>query len=167
MTLGFFILSALDLLGEGPSTFPESRRKAIREWVLRCQHPLGGFCGSSNHRYPDIYYADVGHGRRDVDPANLAASFFAVLILGLVGGIERVRRTDCLRWLRRLQREDGSFGELVTEDGKVRGGRDMRYCYVATALRWMLTGDAHEEREGGMDINVERLVEHLRRGQVC
>ncbi|PQE25250.1 prenyltransferase and squalene oxidase protein [Rutstroemia sp. NJR-2017a WRK4] len=165
MTLGFFILSALDLLGEGPSTFPESRRKDIREWVLRCQHPLGGFCGSSNHRYPDIYYADVGHGRRDVDPANLAASFFAVLILGLVGGIERVRRRDCLSWLRRLQREDGSFGELVTEDGKVRGGRDMRYCYVATALRWMLTGDAHEEREEGTDINVESLVEHLRRGQ--
>ncbi|KAM3065920.1 geranylgeranyl transferase type-1 subunit beta [Clarireedia jacksonii] len=165
MTLGFFILSALDLLGVGPSTFPESKRKEIREWVLRCQHPLGGFCGSSNHRYPDIYYADVGHGRRDVDPANLAGSLFAILILGLVGGMERVRRKDCLRWLKRLQREDGSFGELVTEDGRVRGGRDMRYCYMVTALRWMLTGDAHEGREEEEDINVERLVEHLRRGQ--
>ncbi|KAB8302831.1 hypothetical protein EYC80_006172 [Monilinia laxa] len=40
----------------------------------------------------------------------------------------------------------------------------MRYCYVATAIRWMLTGDAHEER-GDDDIDVEKLVGHLRAGQ--
>ncbi|QSZ28642.1 hypothetical protein DSL72_003141 [Monilinia vaccinii-corymbosi] len=164
MTLGFFILSALDLLNAGASTFPDSQRKSIRAWILQCQHPFGGFCGSTNHRFPDIYYADVGHGRRDVDPANLPATFFAILSLAFVGGLADVNRKECLRWLKRLQREDGSFGEFVTQDGKIQGGRDMRYCYVATAIRWMLTGDAHEER-GEDDIDVEKLVGHLRAGQ--
>ncbi|KAA8576324.1 hypothetical protein MFRU_009g02130 [Monilinia fructicola] len=164
MTLGFFILSALDLLNVGASTFPDSQRRSIRAWILKCQHPLGGFCGSTNHRFPDIYYADVGNGRRDVDPANLPATFFAILSLAFVDGLADVKRIECLQWLRRLQREDGSFGEFVTEDGKIQGGRDMRYCYVATAIRWMLTGDAHEER-GDNDIDVEKLVGHLRAGQ--
>ncbi|RAL62425.1 hypothetical protein DID88_004991 [Monilinia fructigena] len=163
MTLGFFILSALDLLNVGASTFPDSQRRSIRAWILKCQHPLGGFCGSTNHRFPDIYYADVGHGRRDVDPANLPATFFAILSLAFVDGLADVKRKECLRWLKTLQREDGSFGEFVTEDGKIQGGRDMRYCYVATAIRWMLTGDAHEM--GDDDIDVERLVGHLRAGQ--
>ncbi|CAD6448064.1 9d1fa01f-c692-44de-82c9-b422335780b7 [Sclerotinia trifoliorum] len=164
MTLAFFILSALDLLNVGPSTFPESQRRSIRAGILKCQHPFGGFCGSTNHRFPDIYYADVGQGKRDVDPANLAATFFAILSLGFVGGLVDVKRRECLRWMKRLQREDGSFGEFVTEDGKIQGGRDMRYCYVATAIRWILTEDAHEEM-GDDDIDVEKLVEHLRAGQ--
>ena len=71
-----------------------------------------------------------------------------------------------MEWLRRLQREDGSFGELVTPDGKVEGGHDMRHCYVASAVRWMLRGDvpAGEQVEG--DIDVEGLVGHLRNDQV-
>ncbi|TEY70383.1 hypothetical protein BOTCAL_0105g00250 [Botryotinia calthae] len=164
LTLGFFILSALDLLNAGASTFPDSQRKAIRAWILKCQHPFGGFCGSTNHRFPDVYYADVGNGKRDIDPANLPATFFAILSLGFVGGLKDVKREECLRWLKRLQREDGSFGEFITEDGKIQGGTDMRYCYVATAIRWMLTGDAHEVR-GEDDIDVEKLVGHLRAGQ--
>ncbi|KAK6615240.1 prenyltransferase and squalene oxidase [Botrytis cinerea] len=123
LTLGFFILSALDLLNVGASTFSDSQRRAIRAWILK---------------FPDVYYADVGNGKRDIDPANLPATFFAILSLGF--------------------REDGSFGEFITEDGKIQGGTDMRYCYVATAIRWMLTGDAHEER-GEDDIDVEKLHE--------
>ncbi|TVY85943.1 Geranylgeranyl transferase type-1 subunit beta, partial [Lachnellula willkommii] len=42
---------------------------------------------------------------------------------------------------------------------------DMRHCYVASAVRWMLRGDvpAGEKVEG--DIDVEGLVGHLRNGQ--
>lgn len=158
MTLGFFILSALDLLDVGPDTFSPERRTEIRDWILKCQHPSGGFCGSTNHKYPDEYYEE-GKG---TDPANLPATFFALLSLGFVGGLGEVDRSRCREWLRGLQRKDGSFGELRTLDGKIQGGRDMRYCYTATAVRWML---ATEGGEG--DINVERLVRHLRNGQVC
>ena len=101
-----------------------------------------------------------------MDPANLAATFFAVLSLGFVENVGEVRRNQCLGWLRRLQREDGSFGELVTEDGRIHGGADMRYCYVAVAIRWMLIDEANEKGGEG-DIDVEKLVEYLRGGQVC
>ncbi|KAJ5032452.1 uncharacterized protein L3040_009056 [Drepanopeziza brunnea f. sp. 'multigermtubi'] len=164
MTLGFFILSALDLLGAGAETFPAKQRAEIRDWILKCQHPNGGFCGSPNHRFPDGCYVDVGEGRRVMDPANLPATFFALLSLTFVEGLDEVRKGDALRWLRSLQRPDGSFGELVTQEGAVEGGRDMRYCLTAVAVRWILRGDevvlVKEE-----DIDVERLVDHIRAGQ--
>lgn len=101
-----------------------------------------------------------------MDPANLPATFFAILSLSFVGDLENIKREKCLGWLETLQRKDGSFGELVTEDGSIKGGRDMRYCYVATAIRWMLRGDelSGEETEG--DIDVDKLVNHIRSGQV-
>jgi geranylgeranyl transferase type-1 subunit beta len=167
MTLGFFILSALDLLGAGADTFPEKDRRHIREWILKCQHPNGGFCGSPNHRFPDTYYIDIGHGKLQMDPANLPATFFAILSLSFVGNLDNVRRDECLKWLKTLQREDGSFGELVTQTGTIEGGRDMRYCYIAAAVRWMLKGDAPlSEEEQEDDIDVEKLVDHIRSGQV-
>jgi len=168
MTLGFFILSALDLLGAGADTFPEKDRKNIREWVLKCQHPNGGFCGSPNHRFPDAYYVDVGLGKQQMDPANLPATFFAILSLSFVGNLDGVKRDECLKWLKTLQREDGSFGELITEEGIIEGGRDMRPCYLAVAVRWMLRGDAPlSEEEKEEDFNIEKLVDHIRSGQVC
>lgn len=161
MTLGFFILSALDLLGAGPDTFPEAERANIRKWILKCQHPLGGFCGSPNHRYPDAYYVDVGKGEQQMDPANLPATFFALLSLAFVGNFGGVDRRKCLKWLKKLQRPDGSFGELITQEGKVEGGSDMRYCHVAMAVRWMLGGVEGDEG----DVDVEKLVGHVRAGQ--
>jgi geranylgeranyl transferase type-1 subunit beta len=168
MLLGFFILSALDLLGAGADTFPEKDRKNIKDWILKCQHPNGGFCGSPNHRYPDAYYVDVGHGKQQMDPANLPATFFAILSLSFVGNLKQIKRDECLKWLKTLQRDDGSFGELVTQNGIIEGGRDMRPCYLAVAVRWMLRGDTPlNEKERKDDINIETLVEHIRAGQVC
>ncbi|KAH8815248.1 terpenoid cyclases/protein prenyltransferase alpha-alpha toroid [Xylogone sp. PMI_703] len=161
MSLGFFILSALDILGAGADTFPTEERENIKNWALRCQHPNGGFCGSPNHRFPDEYYAESGG--KQTDPANLPATFFALIVLSFVGDFAQVKRLECLRWLKTLQREDGSFGELVSPDGTIEGGRDMRYCYVATAIRWMLRGDAKDDEDS--DINVEKLVNHIRSGQ--
>ncbi|RFU26714.1 hypothetical protein B7463_g9622, partial [Scytalidium lignicola] len=161
MTLGFFILSALDLLGVGADTFPTEERENFKDWVLKCQHPNGGFCGSPNHRFPDDYYAESGS--KHTDPANLPATFFALLLLSFVGGFTQVKRMECLRWLKTLQREDGSFGELITPDGTIEGGRDMRHCYIATAIRWILRGDSKDNK--AFDINVERLINHIRSGQ--
>jgi geranylgeranyl transferase type-1 subunit beta len=167
MTLGFFTLSALDVLDQDKNLISEKERADIRDWVLRCQHPNGGFCGSTNHRFPDAYYVDVGHGRQLMDPANLPATFFAILSLTYVGKLSQVRRWDCLRWLKTLQREDGSFGELMAADGTIKGGTDMRYCYVAAAIRWMLVGDQISEEDMEDDIDVDKLVDHLRNGQVA
>ena len=167
MTLGCFILSALDLLGAGASTFPSAECAKLKSWILKCQHPSGGFCGSPNHRYPDGCYQDVGGGKREMDPANLPATFFALLCLGFVESLEEVKRRECLKWLRRLQREYGSFGELVTEEGSIGGGKDMRYCMIAAAIRWMLRGSDVEKKDEQLeDIDVDKLEDYIRAGQV-
>lgn len=163
MTLGFFILSALDLLGAGAETFPAEERENFKDWILRCQHPSGGFCGSPNHKFPDEYYTQSGPGSKRTDPANLAATFFALLSLNFVGDFSQVKKQECLTWLKTLQRDDGSFGELVY-DGVIEGGRDMRHCYLAAAIRWILNGDAKENE--AFDFDIEKLVDHVRSGQV-
>lgn len=164
VTLGFFILAALDLLGAGADTLTQSERSNIHTWLLSCQHPNGGFCGSPNHRYPDQYYNDVGKGKRQLDPPNLAATFFALMSLSFVGGFQSVKRYECLEWLKTLQRDDGSFGQLRTERGTIEGGKDMRNSYVAAAVRWILRGN--EEVDPKDDIDIEGLVDFLRAGQV-
>ncbi|KAI2464956.1 terpenoid cyclases/Protein prenyltransferase [Annulohypoxylon bovei var. microspora] len=183
LTLGFFIVAALDLLSSSSSYSEPPRdplkaslitpqdRKRLRAWVLSLQHPQGGFCGSPHHVLPKKYTIkwdpmNKVESARDPANANLAATFFALLLLGVLAeddgtkAFEGVHRIKTLRWLKTLQRDDGSFGELIDEDGYVGGGKDMRYCYLATTIRWALGG-----AEAGEDFNVDALVAHIRRGQ--
>ncbi|KAF7561401.1 hypothetical protein G7046_g2730 [Stylonectria norvegica] len=162
LTFAYFIISALDLLSV---PFTAAERSAIRRWVLSLQHPDGGFCGSSTH-------AHSGQEARK-GTANLAASFFALLLLGIAAEGEAeeraafagVDRTKLLRWVKCLQRPDGSFGQNEW-DGQAVGGRDTRHSYLASCIRWMLRGDIKEGEEDWVeDVNVEEMVAHIRRGQ--
>ncbi|CAK7567586.1 MAG: geranylgeranyl transferase type-1 subunit beta [Sporothrix epigloea] len=120
--------------------------------------------------------------------ANIAATLFAMQLLALLANSDDkngepnekgrecaflgVDRESTLRWLQQLQRPDGSFGEYVayvpdvqTIGGRrkvVGGGADMRYCYIAAMIRWMLGGGGHT---GVPDIDVYALVQHIRQGQ--
>lgn len=232
LSLGFFIMASIDLLTPPPpptnanttdttTTKPlltPTDRLRLRRWVLSCQHPRGGFCGSPTHVLPRE------HQQSDVENAHIGGTYFALLLLALLAdddvdgdegrsadaafaGVDRART---LRWLRRLQRpEDGSFGEAVydppstttttttttntatgeiTQTGDVEsgsngdsatspqpmiaGGRDMRYSYLAAAVRWMLRGDTSDSSTSGADdpnyvedIDVPALVAHIRRAQ--
>ncbi|TRX98066.1 hypothetical protein FHL15_001276 [Xylaria flabelliformis] len=176
LTLGFFILSALDLLSPSsptPLVAPDDRTR-LRDWVLRLQHPHGGFCGSPHHVLPPDFTSRFDHDTkacvaRDPANANIAATGFALLTLGILAegdgsdAFSRVDRVRTLTWLKRLQREDGSFGEVLADDGRVSGGRDMRYCYIAAIIRWALGGSA--EGDGSLDFDVDALVGHIRRAQ--
>jgi geranylgeranyl transferase type-1 subunit beta len=100
-----------------------------------------------------------------MDPASLPATFFALLSLAIVGNVADIgedARRKTLAWLRRMQRSDGSFGEVLGASGKVEGGRDMRYSYFATAVRWILREQENIEVD---DIDVEALVGHIRGAQ--
>ncbi|TXB95433.1 hypothetical protein FocTR4_00016844 [Fusarium oxysporum f. sp. cubense] len=146
VALGFFILSSLDLLGAGADILSAAKRKSIHDWILKCQHPNGGFCGSPTHRYPDNFYDE--RKSDNADPANLPATFFALLNLNYVG-----------------KRKDGSFGEII-KDGRIEGGRDMRYCHFASAVRIILRGDLPSVGgEDYGDIDVDALVRHIRGGE--
>ncbi|KAL2692507.1 hypothetical protein Neosp_002917 [[Neocosmospora] mangrovei] len=162
LTFATFTISALDLL-DAPLT--TSDRAAIRHWVLSLQHPDGGFCGSSTHA---LQGQNASKGT-----ANIAATFFALILLGVAAenedeassAFKDVERTKLLRWLRGLQREDGSFGQN-TWDGKIVGGRDMRHSYLASCIRWMLRGDVKEGEDAWVeDVNVDEMIAHIRRGQ--
>src|SRR5579862_7042735 len=127
MTLAFFTISALDVLGILHTCTSTAEREGWIDWIYRCQLASGGFRG-----FPGADFGSRRSAENEVwDPANLAATFFALATLVVLGDrLERVRRTECLHWLRSLQRQDGSFGELLGEGGKIEGAGDMRCCYM-------------------------------------
>ena len=143
MLLAFFIVSALDLLGlldPDPATglvkITEEERRGWVEWIYHCQHSGGGFRG---------FTGTILDGQESVwDVANLPATFFALCTLLVLGDdLTRVDRQACLKWTARLQREDGSFGEVLVgecgDDGyEIEGGKDLRFCCCAAGIWYML-----------------------------
>lgn len=102
----------------------------------------------------------------------MAATYFSLAALTVLGdGLERVKRKECWEWLKGLQLTDGSFGEARGEGLCVEGERDVRFCYCAAAVRWILrrvrgiTENVEREEEGG-DIDVEGLVRFVTSSQV-
>lgn len=159
MTLAFFIVSALDLLDVLHSSTTIVERAAYVDWIYRCQHPDGGFRGFTG--------ADFGQPRKEAnkcwDPANLAATYFALATLVVLGeDLRRVERGKCLRWIRGLQLEDGSFGDALGEGGGVSRGQDARYCYCAAGVRRILSyAVGNEDVKKDEDVDVEALMRFL------
>jgi hypothetical protein len=73
------------------------------------------------------------------NPATLPSTYFGLALLGILGDdLRRVDTAACAAWLRRLQRADGSFGEMLAvgdadtalgdgdSDGDSDGGADVR-----------------------------------------
>src|SRR5438045_4856889 len=149
MTLGFFIVSALDLLS---APLEETQRLDCISWIYHCQHPSGGFRGSTN----TIFGQEKLNKYNEVwDHPNLAGTFFALLSLVLLRDtFEKVKRIETLEWLARLQKEDGSFGEVIGENGTIEGGSDVRYCYMAMGVRWMLRGGVGKDFFDIRDVDV-------------
>lgn len=191
LALGYLTLGGLDLLSspssyasppEGanpsppPSLIPPADRRRVRAWVLALQHRSGGFCGSPNLVLPGQYRRGYDAEQTletasDPENANIAATFFALMILGILADgsdesaketYREINREATLRWLKTLQRPDGSFGEVVKSDGTIAGGRDMRYCYMASTIRWVLRGN---DGDGSLDFDVDKFVAYIRRSQ--
>ncbi|KAL8856997.1 MAG: hypothetical protein Q9178_006402 [Gyalolechia marmorata] len=158
VTLAFFVLCGLDLLDALDTNTTENERAAYVDWIYRCQRSDGGFRGFTG--------ADMGvdktEGVEHWDPANIAATYFALASLAILGDdLARVKRKECLRWLKRLQLSDGTFGEALGSDGEAHSGRDMRFCYCAAAIRWILADRMGEED----DIDVDGLVRFIEASQ--
>lgn len=195
IALAYFILSAIDLLAtssgqdsesdarDSPANLTAADRRNFREWILSCQHAGGGFCGSPSmtlppHAYEGWSFDSCQPTMGNPGQANIAATVFALILLALLAADEReaegayagVDRVRTLNWLRRLQREDGSFGEVLAEvEGQgmvVGGGRDMRYCYFAAMLRWVLRGHVRKGDAAWVeDIDVDALVRYIGRSR--
>lgn len=163
MTLAFFIISALDLLGVLFERTTQAERTDYVDWIYRCQHPQGGFRG-----FPATDFDARSTDQNAVwDPANIPATYFALATLCVLGDdLTRVKRRECLQWLRNMQRPDGSFGETLGPDGMVAGGTDARFGYCAMATRWMLRDGATGKVEGVPDVDIEEFVACVKRSEV-
>ena len=164
MTFAYFIVSALDLLGVLFTRTSSTERDAYVDWVYSCQHPHGGFQGSPPYL---PWNSEDSHTQRHFDAATLPATFFALATLSVLGhDLRHVKRKQCLQWLCRMQRPDGSFGELLSEHGQVLGGMDTRFAHFATGVRWILRGDLEGPVDGVPDIEVDKLVGCIRQSEV-
>ena len=163
MMLSFFILSALDILGVLFTRTSPSERKEYADWIYNCQHPKGGFRGFSGSDF-----GKQATNENEVwDPANLAATFFALSALCVLGDdLQAVDRRACLQWLRSMQRRDGSFGELKDHQNKIVGGGDPRFLYMAAGIRWVLRGDVHGAVDGVPDLDLGQLQDWVAGSQV-
>jgi prenyltransferase beta subunit len=163
MLLAYLTLSGLDVLGVLQSKTTTEERTGYINWLYHCQVATGGFRG-----FPGT---DFGPERRNKnneawDPANVPATFFALVNLLVLGDdLSRVKRRECLEWLPNVQRDDGSFGELVGPDGSLGGARDLRYCCCAAGIRYILRGNG-AGLEGVPDIDVSGLVSFIEACQV-
>ena len=161
MTLGFFILSALDLLSALEAHTTAAERNQYADFIYSCQHPDGGFRGFTG--------TDFGYDRRTSqnsgwDSASLPGTFFALSALLVLGdSLERVDRRACLAWIRLLQCDDGSFGDALNEDGKPECSRDVRFIFLAACVRWMLRTKKEADIE---DTNLDLLSNFVLASQV-
>lgn len=166
MYLAFFIISALDLLGAWDSVTNENERNEYVNWIYHCQHPMGGF-----RMWPGTDFgALAGPENAKWDPANVPATYFALAALLIVGDdLQRVNRRKTLDWLRKMQRDDGSFGETLI-DGCIEGGMDPRFGYCATGARRILRGcsDGPLTIDGIAidDIDTDALVRCVQQSEV-
>ncbi|KAJ5611564.1 Terpenoid cyclases/protein prenyltransferase alpha-alpha toroid [Penicillium herquei] len=159
MLLAFFTLSGLDVLGVLQDKISPEERQGYIDWLYHCQVPSGGFRGFSG--------TDFGAEKRTTDneawdPANGPATFFALVNLLILGDdLSKVKRRECLEWLPKLQRTDGSFGELLGPEGKIGGDRDLRYCMCAAGIRFMLRGSGSKGVEDIQDIDVPGFISFI------
>ena len=161
MMIAYFTFLSLDLLKALSLT--EAERTNALDWIYLCQHHEGGFRGSPG---VDLDGREA-EGNKEWDVASIPATFFALSILAILrDDFSRVRRRECLNWLGKLQRADGSFGEHLGEGGVVEGGMDTRFGFCAVGIRWMLRGEVEGEVEGVRDIDVDGLIECIRLAQV-
>lgn len=169
MLLAFLTLNALDLLSvlEPDSKYiTADERQGFIDWLYRCQLETGGFRGFTGadagpewrQQHPN------GYPGAHWDPANVAGTFFALVSLVVLGDDwSRVHRRETLAWLHRLQWTDGSLGEFLGPDGLPVGARDIRFCYLAAATRYMLRS---EEDQDIPDLDVDLLAEFVLSSQV-
>ena len=95
------------------------------------------------------------------DPGNLPNTLFALAALLILDDkLEGVDREALLCWLPRLQRADGSFGELLGRNGAIEGGRDLRYCCCAAAIAFILKGGESTGDEY-VPFDIDRLIDYI------
>ncbi|CDR99182.1 related to Type I protein geranylgeranyltransferase beta subunit [Sporisorium scitamineum] len=130
MTLGYFAISGLDLLGALDKIPPQEKTELI-EWVYDQQSPAGGFRGSPS----STFSSSTQHAGAGV---NIAMTYAAILVLAaLQDDYKRLDREALLRFIGALQ-DRGEGGFAAEEEAMGEVDRDPRFTYCAITICSML-----------------------------
>ncbi len=151
ITLIYFCLSALDILGTLDETFSPSEKAKHINFIYTFLVPDGsGFRGSpsldlsphptpvSPSSAPDSLTHDTLHPPTSAyDPAHFPSTFFAIMSLYVLDDdLSRIPRPQILNHLSRLRRKNGSFTSHLGSQEV-----DVRYSYMVFAIRYLLGYD--------------------------
>jgi geranylgeranyl transferase type-1 subunit beta len=158
VSLAFFILTSLDLLSAVDSHVTPEERQGYIDWIYYCQHPSGGFRGSPSTDLGPETNSENEHW----NSASVPSTYFSLAALLILGDdLDRVKREECLRWLPRLQRENGCFGEILVGN-EIEGGTDTRLCLFAAGTRWILRRRYWRDLERNLpDIRLDALRQYI------
>ncbi|KAG0270147.1 Geranylgeranyl transferase type-1 subunit beta [Actinomortierella ambigua] len=166
VTLGCFVLSALELLGVLDEVVSEKDRKDWIEWIYAQQrtgfvpattangkrtlpHPVEGIYGFAGGPFSGRPY--FGEGEKAVaaceynvyDSSHLTMTYVAIMTLVLLGDdLSRVDKESILQSMRRLQLPSGCFVPCVTDYQP-----DMRFVFCAAAVSHALNDWSGVDRE--------------------
>ena len=135
VTMAHFALAALDLLQPEPQQPPQSdsERQRLVSWLYAMQvggGDGGGFRGSPCSAVSSCFASSPAPPSCSYDHAHLASTYSALISLLVLGDdLSRVRRSECIGLLRRLQRADGCF-----DAGPACDESDLRFVYCAAAV---------------------------------
>lgn len=144
ITLGFFCLAALELMGELETALSEQDRLDWIEWIYAQQvlptteqpdlnQARCGFRGSSFSGIP--FDPNATHTEHiPYDSAHIANTYTALINLLLLGDdLSRVNRNAIVESIRHLQQKDGS---IIPAEGSLE--KDARFLFCACAVSYML-----------------------------
>jgi len=145
MTILFFAISGLDVLGSLEKSLNEERKREIVDWIYSLQVEAG-FLGSTFLKIPKLE-------DKLCDSVHIAMTYTALATLVILGDdLSRINRKGVLQGLKSLQKPDGSFMASKEEQGC-----DMRFVYCAASICTFVNSF-----DG---IDTEKMVEYILKSQ--
>ncbi|KAI8970242.1 terpenoid cyclases/protein prenyltransferase alpha-alpha toroid [Mycotypha africana] len=163
MTLAFFCLGALSLLGELDEQVTTENKKDWIDWIYAQQvlptgqipDPNEAYCGFRGSSWSGRKFEPTATtcSFQHYDSSHIANTYTALLNLLLLGDdLSRVNRQAIIKTIRKLQQEDGSvaptYGSLEI---------DVRFIFCACAVSFILNDWS--------GIDIERTTDHIKRLQ--
>ncbi|KAG5437522.1 hypothetical protein PCANB_000950 [Pneumocystis canis] len=149
MSMAFFCISSLDLLGSLEKSTTPLQRKSWVNWVYSFQ-VSNGFCDwTKKNQYSPMYH----------DLVHIASTYFAICILLILkDDMKRLNRKNIMQFVSCLQNENGSFRPYISNDQNIQSFEkaDIRFTYCAIAVLYVLGC-----KDARKIIRVESLLKYI------
>ncbi|CUM62863.1 uncharacterized protein PRCAT00000422001 [Priceomyces carsonii] len=162
LALIYFCLHGLSLLNK--LNLSSNEQKDYSEFIYSHKiedpkHEIESFRSSGTFKLPSV--------TGSYDLPNLSATFFALLNLLALGSdySKTLDREKIMKFILTLQvkkgEEKGAFRAVLGPDGEPIGETDVRFCYMALAIRKLLKYDEIPSNERKHDVNTKSLQDYI------